>query len=117
MTNPKLNFVGSAEIEEVKILRLKYICQTIPSDTGIEPKMLYTLQICKNTLHPDTDEIQNVLGRLSFMPIGKGILIAALLGKVLNVVSAYAPQVRCEEEKDKEEFWRDMNEVMQGIPS
>jgi len=35
--------------------------------------------------------------------------------KVLNAISAYAPQVGCEE-RQKEQFWREMDEVMQGIP-
>ncbi|XP_050521934.1 uncharacterized protein LOC126894745 [Daktulosphaira vitifoliae] len=35
--------------------------------------------------------------------------------KVLNVISAYAPQVGCSE-IDKEVFWREMDEVMQDVP-
>ncbi|XP_050523222.1 uncharacterized protein LOC126895426 [Daktulosphaira vitifoliae] len=35
--------------------------------------------------------------------------------KVLNVISAYVQQVGCDE-IDKEVFWREMDEVMQGCP-
>ena len=35
--------------------------------------------------------------------------------KVLNVISAYVPHVGCEV-REKEEFWREMDEVIQGIP-
>ncbi|XP_050528181.1 uncharacterized protein LOC126898283 [Daktulosphaira vitifoliae] len=34
--------------------------------------------------------------------------------KVLNVISAYAPEVGCDE-INKEVFWREMDEVMQGV--
>uniref|UniRef100_A0A7N8XCY4 Endonuclease/exonuclease/phosphatase domain-containing protein n=1 Tax=Mastacembelus armatus TaxID=205130 RepID=A0A7N8XCY4_9TELE len=37
-------------------------------------------------------------------------------GVMLNVVSGYAPQVGCELE-EKEKFWREMDEVIQGTPS
>ena len=44
------------------------------------------------------------------------IIVKLVLGsKVLNVVSAYAPQIGCEESL-KEEFWREMDEIVQGIP-
>lgn len=32
--------------------------------------------------------------------------------KILNIISAYAPQVECKESQ-KEEFWKEMDEVMQ----
>ena len=34
---------------------------------------------------------------------------------ILNVLSAYAPQVGCELE-EKERFWRDMDELLEGVP-
>ena len=44
------------------------------------------------------------------------IIVKLVLGsKVLNVVSAYAPQIGCEE-RLKEEFWQDMDEIVQKIP-
>ncbi|KAL4142689.1 hypothetical protein QTP88_005099 [Uroleucon formosanum] len=45
------------------------------------------------------------------------IIMVKLVGeeKVLNVISAYASQVSCEV-REKEEFWRVMDEVKQGIP-
>ena len=36
-------------------------------------------------------------------------------GIILNVLSAYAPQVGCELE-EKERFWRDMDELLEGVP-
>ena len=36
-------------------------------------------------------------------------------GMILNVLSAYAPQVGCELE-EKERFWRDMDELLEGVP-
>ncbi|XP_068203626.1 uncharacterized protein [Palaemon carinicauda] len=35
-------------------------------------------------------------------------------GEILNIISAYAPQVGCTEE-EKENFWRDMDGVMQEL--
>ncbi|KAK3541857.1 hypothetical protein QTP86_008061 [Hemibagrus guttatus] len=37
-------------------------------------------------------------------------------GVMLNVVSGYAPQVGCELE-EKERFWRELDEVMESIPT
>ncbi|MDM5112197.1 hypothetical protein, partial [Aeromonas caviae] len=37
-------------------------------------------------------------------------------GVMLNVVSAYAPQVGCQLE-EKEEFWSKLDEVVKSIPS
>ena len=34
--------------------------------------------------------------------------------KLLNIVSAYAPQERCRKNQ-KEEFWQELDELMQGI--
>ena len=36
-------------------------------------------------------------------------------GMILNVLSAYAPQVGCELE-EKERFWQDMDELLEGVP-
>lgn len=60
---------------------INYRYRKIPSNTITEAKMLYAQQICENAFHPDTNEIQNILGP-SFIPIGKGILIAALLAQL-----------------------------------
>lgn len=55
-----------------------YRCGSIPKNIT-DAQVLYAKQIYENAFHPDTAEKQNVFGRLSFMPIGKGILIATLL--------------------------------------
>ena len=36
-------------------------------------------------------------------------------GMILNVLSAYAPQVGCDLE-EKERFWRDMDKLLEGVP-
>ncbi|KAI5625329.1 hypothetical protein C0J50_15188 [Silurus asotus] len=36
-------------------------------------------------------------------------------GMMINVISAYAPQVRCEME-EKERFWSELDEVVDGVP-
>lgn len=41
--------------------------------------ILYAKQVYENAFHPDTAEVQNVFGRLSFIPFGKAVLIATLL--------------------------------------
>lgn len=46
-----------------------------------EAQLFYANQIYENAYHPDTAEIQNVFGRLSFVPIGKTLLVAALLSQ------------------------------------
>ena len=37
-------------------------------------------------------------------------------GEIWNIVSVYAPQVGCTL-KEKEDFWRDLDEVIQGVPT
>jgi hypothetical protein len=44
-----------------------------------ESDILFAKQIYENTIHPDTAEIRNMFGRLSFIPIGKALIVASLL--------------------------------------
>ena len=53
-------------------------------------------------------EVKRVSDRMMCMKV-------QMEGLILNVVCAYAPQVGCEME-EKEEFWRDLDELMESVP-
>ncbi|XP_025201828.1 sideroflexin-2-like [Melanaphis sacchari] len=54
-----------------------------------DKKLLQTHQIYENAIHPDTNEIKNILGRLSFIPIGKALLVAVLVSQLTKNSSSY----------------------------
>lgn len=58
-----------------------YRCGSVSNNTT-EAQLLYAKQVYENAFHPDTTEKQNVLGRLSFLPIGKPLLVAAILSQL-----------------------------------
>lgn len=49
------------------------------ANEAIELNILYAKQIYENAIHPDTVEVKNMFGRLSFLPIGKALVVASLL--------------------------------------
>lgn len=46
-----------------------------------ESEILFAKQIYENAIHPDTAEVKNMFGRLSFIPIGKALIVASLLSQ------------------------------------
>ncbi|XP_050057292.1 sideroflexin-2-like isoform X1 [Aphis gossypii] len=88
ITNPKLNFVTSSMIEEAKLIRFSYLNGSISNDMT-DTRLLYEHQIYENAIHPHTNEVQNIFGRLSFMPIGKAFLVAVLLTQLTKNSSSY----------------------------
>ncbi|XP_026807716.1 sideroflexin-2-like [Rhopalosiphum maidis] len=89
ITNPKLNFTSSAMIKEAKLIHFSCLYGSISNDIT-DTKLLHEHQIYENVIHPDTNEIQNTFGRLSFMPIGKALLVAVLLSQLTKNTSSYA---------------------------
>jgi len=61
---------------------IKYRRGSISNDDITDAKLLYAQQIYENVIHPDTNEITNRFGRLSFIPIGKSLLVAILLSQL-----------------------------------
>ena len=62
-------------------------------------------------LRKDLTKSVLVIRRVSDRAMGMKLEIG---GMILNVLSAYAPQVGCELE-EKERFWRDMDELLEGV--
>ena len=56
----------------------------------------------------DVIEVKRASDRVMYLKLEVG-------GSMVNIVSAYAPQVGCEQE-EKEEFWKTLDEVMAGLP-
>ena len=45
------------------------------------------------------------------------LLVKLILGReIFNIISVYAPQVGLDE-SSKRQFWEDLDEIVQGIPS
>ncbi|XP_015364517.1 PREDICTED: sideroflexin-2-like [Diuraphis noxia] len=62
---------------------------SISNDDITDTKLLCAQQIYENVIHPDTNEVQNRFGRLSFIPIGKSLLVAVLLSQLTRNSSSY----------------------------
>ena len=64
--------------------------------------------IVKADLVEDVIEVKRVSDRVMHLKLEVG-------GSMVNIVSAYAPQVGCEQE-EKDEFWKMLDDVMAGLP-
>ncbi|XP_029342262.1 sideroflexin-2-like [Acyrthosiphon pisum] len=62
---------------------------SISNDDITETKLLYAHQIYESVIHPDTNEVQNRFGRLSFIPIGKSLIVGVLLSQLTKNYSSY----------------------------
>ncbi|XP_022181674.1 sideroflexin-2-like [Myzus persicae] len=70
--------------------KTEYRYGSITNDDITDTKLLHAQQIYENVIHPDTNEVQNRFGRLSFIPIGKSLLVAVLLSQLTKNSSSYA---------------------------
>ncbi|KAI5619407.1 hypothetical protein C0J50_21027 [Silurus asotus] len=62
------------------------------------------------------NNIRNPLSRESTLDVSfRRRALSSDKGMMINVISAYAPQVRCEME-EKERFWSEIDEVVDGVP-
>ena len=64
--------------------------------------------IVKEECISDIHEVKRVSDRIISVKVD-------IRGVIVNVISAYAPQVGCEG-NEKEEFWTDMDELVRGLP-
>ncbi|KAK3087195.1 hypothetical protein FSP39_002976, partial [Pinctada imbricata] len=78
ITNPLLNFNSKESLTQAKELVEKYREGKEPP--GTTQKQIYNAkQLCLSAFHPDTGDLQNVIGRMSFQVPGGMILIGAMV--------------------------------------
>ncbi|KAI5615281.1 hypothetical protein C0J50_10881, partial [Silurus asotus] len=65
--------------------------------------------ILKEEYSKSVVEVKRVSDRLMIVKV-------EVEGMMINVISAYAPQVGCEME-EKERFWSELDEVVDGVPT
>ena len=75
---------------------------------GVDGKRNGVGIVLREELTESVLEVKRVSDRVMGIRLGIG-------GVILNVLCAYAPQVGCEQE-EKERFWQDMDELLDGVP-
>lgn len=60
-------------------MHLTFIIGRPATNNATESEILYAKQVYENAIHPDTAEVKSMFGRLSFIPIGKALIVASLL--------------------------------------
>jgi len=78
VTDPRLVLLPSKRYEEAKKLVQLYRAGNEPSGTSPQ-QLFYAQKLYQSAFHPDTGDLQNVAGRMSFQVPGGTILIGAML--------------------------------------
>lgn len=78
VTDPRTVFASSAKLYAAKQLCLKYRDREEPDDTTRD-QIIYAKKLYSSAFHPDTSELQNVIGRMSFQVPGGVILCGGML--------------------------------------
>ncbi|KAM3960100.1 sideroflexin 2 [Aphomia sociella] len=78
ISNPLLSLVPEKELYEAKELYFKYKERQEPKDTPID-KVIRAKQLYESAFHPDSGELQNVFGRMSFQMPGGCLVTGAML--------------------------------------
>ncbi|XP_059176737.1 sideroflexin-2-like [Physella acuta] len=78
ITDPRLTIIGSKQLYESKELLEKYR-QGIEPDGTTEADIRKTQQVTLSAFHPDSGDLQNVFGRMSFQVPGGMVLIGAMI--------------------------------------
>lgn len=77
VTDPRLSFCKQARLMEAKSLLNQYRTCSEPAGTT-EEKLRQAQRLYLSAFHPDTGELQNVIGRMSFYVPGGMVLIGAM---------------------------------------
>ncbi|XP_052754794.1 sideroflexin-2 [Galleria mellonella] len=78
ISNPLLSLVPEKELYEAKELYFQYKAGKEPKDTPYE-KVVKAKQLYESAFHPDSGELQNVFGRMSFQMPGGCLVTGAML--------------------------------------
>ncbi|CAH0399684.1 unnamed protein product [Chilo suppressalis] len=78
ISNPLLSLAPEKELYDAKDLYLKYKEGREPKDTTIE-QVVRAKQLYESAFHPDSGELQNVFGRMSFQMPGGCLITGAML--------------------------------------
>lgn len=78
VTDPRTVFVTSDKLYAAKELCEKYRAGKEPADTT-RNQIIYAKKLYSSAFHPDTGELQNVFGRMSFQVPGGMIITGAML--------------------------------------
>ncbi|KAJ0183109.1 hypothetical protein K1T71_001085 [Dendrolimus kikuchii] len=78
ISNPLLSLVPEKELYEAKELYLKYKAGQEPTDTKLD-QVIKAKQLYESAFHPDSGELQNVFGRMSFQMPGGCLITGAML--------------------------------------
>ncbi|XP_075222919.1 sideroflexin 2 [Lycorma delicatula] len=78
ITDPRLTLVGNDCFEQAKHIRSLYLKGTPPPDIT-EEKFLKAKQLYESAFHPDTGDLMNVFGRMSFQMPGGMFVTGAML--------------------------------------
>lgn len=78
VTDPRLSLCSTSKLMEAKNLLQKYRLGEEPQGTTVEG-IRRAQQLCLSAFHPDTGQLQNVAGRMSFYVPGGMILIGAMI--------------------------------------
>jgi len=78
MANPLNGLKTSSELEAAKRLVLDYKAGNEPPGTD-EAQVISAMQMYKSAFHPDTGELQNIFGRMSFQMPGGMMITGAML--------------------------------------
>ncbi|KAF0289372.1 Sideroflexin-2 [Amphibalanus amphitrite] len=78
ITSPLLALHGAADVEAARRLVEQYRAGAEPPDTT-EQQVWRAKALCDSALHPDTGQLQNVVGRMSFQVPGGMVLIGGMV--------------------------------------
>jgi len=78
MTDPRSVFSSSSSLENAKTLVTQYRLGQEPPGTQKE-QVMQAMQLYRSAFHPDTGELQNVFGRMSFQMPGGMMITGAML--------------------------------------
>ncbi|XP_061714012.1 sideroflexin-2 [Cydia pomonella] len=78
ISNPLLSLVPESELHEAKELYFKYKEGKEPANTPMD-KVVRAKQLYESAFHPDSGELQNVFGRMSFQMPGGCLVTGAML--------------------------------------
>lgn len=78
VTDPRTCFVSDEKLEEAKVLVNQYREGKEPEGTQLED-VLYARKLHLSAFHPDSGELQNVIGRMSFQVPGGMAITGAML--------------------------------------
>ncbi|XP_023346028.1 sideroflexin-2 [Eurytemora carolleeae] len=78
MSNPINGLVSTQELESAKSIVVSYRTGTEPPGTTQE-QVKHAMQLYRSAFHPDTGELQNIFGRMSFQMPGGMLITGAML--------------------------------------